>query len=367
MIDGRSSARWYALGLGLFCGLSAAAAAPPSAPSPEQLLAATIHAGDLGQVGPGGWWDDVPEFNDRREPDGGAELRNAVMSHVFGKPDDAPAEVATSVRFYDKAAAAADAFDASAETDKRDYGATEEGPKVGEQSRYLRQKADSEHEGGVALRLRFGRYLVRIDIGGAAATMTDDRVAALGKLVIVRLAQLDAGTLAAPALPEIAKALPAADAEFQPVLGTAAIARDSWNWIWSSQNSALVVSPRLRAIVGADGRGEASVMRRYGLRVDGNDIAEIAVLPFRNADAARRYLGETKHEDARRAAIANREDDVVVSPPIPDVSPAYRADFRGGRYVAEVTCFAPFAPTSAACAAAVRELAARVKKALPAK
>ena len=194
-----------------------------------------------------------------------------------------------------------------------------------------------------------------------------DQLAALGKLVVDRLTQLDAGKLAAPALPDLANALPPADAAFKPVLGTATIGVQSWGWIWSNQTSQLVVSGRLRALLRDSVRNEQPVLRRYGLAANPNDVAEVTLMPFRSAEAAGRYLAETKREDPRRAAIANTEGDIVVSPPIPDVAPAYRADLRVGRYVAEVTCFAPFAPTSSACEAAVKDLAERVKKSLPAK
>lgn len=331
--------------------------------TPEQLLAAAIHAGDLDGVDPGGWWDDVPEFNDRLETDASADT--FVIAHVFGRPDDGPAEIATSLRLYAKPAAAADQFDASLATDKQDYGETVDGPKVGEQSRYLHQAADSQHEGGLALRFRFGRYLVRIDVGGDASTMVPGRLAALGKIVVDRLGQIDAGKLTAPALPDLAKALPPADDAFTPVMGTATFASQSLAWIWSSRTSTLVVSSRLRELLTNIG-DERPVMRRYGVAANSSNVAEVDLMPFRSADAAGRYLAEAKREDARRAAITSNEGDIDISPPIPDVSPAYRADIRSGRYVAEVTCFAPFAPTSAACDAAVKALAERAKKLLPA-
>lgn len=353
------------LGIGLLGELFLTpAGAQQTAPRPEQLLAAAIHASDLAQVNPGGWWDDVPEFNDRLEPDANAET--LVIAHVFGRPDDGPAEVATSLRVYAKSAAAADQFGAALAADKQDYGEIVDGPKVGEQSRYLHQAADSQHEGGIALRFQFGRYLVRIDVGGDASTMAPDDLAALGKLVLDRLSQIDAGKLAAPALPDLAKALPPADDAFTPAIGTATFAPQAWAWIWSSQNSALVVSARLRGLLTQTVKDERPVMRRYGVAAIPNNIAEVAVMPFRTADAAGRYLTEAKREDPRRAAITNNEGDIDISPPIPDVSPAYRADIRVGRYVAEVTCFAPFAPTSSACDAAVKALAERAKKLLPA-
>lgn len=355
------------LGAGFLASLLAASAWAQPAPSPEQILAATIHADDLVKVDPGGWWDDVPEFNDELDASGGADTTTFVMTHTFGRPDDAPAEVATGIRVYAKPAAAADAFDASLAGDKQDYGEVIDGPKEGDQSRYLHQAADSQHEGGVALRFRFGRYLVRIDVGGDASTMAPDRLAALGKTVIDRLGQIDVGKFAAPALPDLVKALPPVDDSFGPIMGTATFAPQSWAWIWSSQNSALVVSGRLRALLAGDARSEPPVMRRYGVSALPNNIAEVAVMPFRSAETASRYLSETKREDARRSAITDNEGDVDVSPPIPDVSPAYRADVRSGRYIAEVTCFAPFAPTSSGCEKAVKDLAERTKKLLPAK
>ena len=335
-------------------------------PSPEQLLAASIHADDLGKVNPGGWWDDAPEFNSRLDPEAGDALVTAVTAHVFGRPDAAPAEIATSLRLYARASDASDTFDATATGDRRDYSETIDGPKLGDRSRYLHQPADSGHEGGIALRFQFGRYLVRIDVGGDASTLPPDKLALLGQIVADRLKELDAGKLAAPALPNLAQALPAADEAFRPVLGTASLSSLSWAWVWSSQASELIVSGRLRALL-KDSVRDAPVLRRYRIAGDPADIAEVTIMPFRTPDAAGRYLAEIKREDARRSAVTAGEGDIMVSPPIADVAPAYRADVRVGRYVAEVTCFAPFAPTASACGRAVKEMAERAKKTLPEK
>jgi hypothetical protein len=344
--------------------LLAPAAAPQTRPAPEQLLASTIHADDLAKVSPGGWWNDLAEFNDRLEPGGGADEVTSVTAHVFGKPDDAPAEVATSLQLYTKAAAAADAFDATAADDTRDDGPVVQGPKVGDQTRYLYQTADREHEGTAALRFRSGSYVARIEVGGTASTMMRDQLASLGEMVLGRLHELDAGTLAIPALPALAHDLPPAQGAFERVLGTATLSSEALSWIWSKQASALVVSNRLRTLLKEGAGNEQPVLRRYSLAASRANVADIVVIPFRAAQAASRFLSEIRREDARRAAVANDEGGVQVAPPIPDIAPAYRADIRVGRYVAEVTCVAPFAPTSSVCAPAVKDLAARAMKSL---
>jgi hypothetical protein len=127
------------------------------------------------------------------------------------------------------------------------------------------------------------------------------------------------------------------------------------------------VSNRLRMLLKEGAGNEQPVLRRYTLAASPTNVADIVVIPFRAPQAASRFLSESKREDARRAAVAYDEGDVKVAPPIPDVAPAYRADIRVGRYVAEVTCLAPFAPTSSVCAAAVKDLAARAMKSLPQK
>lgn len=342
-----------------------AASARQQPPTPEQLLAAALHAGDLAGIG-AGWWDDAPEFNDRLESDAGSDMLGFVMAHVYGKPDEAPAEVATGIHVYEQAAEARDAFEQSADTDRQDFGATFDGPKIGEQSRYLRQAADTEHEGGVALRFRYSRYLVRIEIGGDAASLPPTQLAKLGTTVVERLSRLEAGTLAVAALPPLTQALPPADAMFTPVLGTAELSPQSWAWVWNSRAGRLVISWHLAGILRDNVKNEVPVLRRYGLATGRNSIAEVTVMPFRTPAAAQAYLAEAKREDARRSALTEQEGDMVVSPPISDIAPAYRGDLRMGRYVAEMICYAPFAPTPASCGGAVMELAGRVKKTLPA-
>jgi hypothetical protein len=361
-------ARWRFVPLLFACLLAMplATAAQQTTPTPEQLLAATLHAGDLSGIG-GGWWDDAPEFNDRLEPDANADMLGLVMAHVYGKPDESPAEVATGIHLYARAAAALDAFAASAATDLQDFDSTFDGPRVGEQSRYLRQTANADHEGGVALRFRYSRYLVRIEIGGDPSSLPPTRLAKLGTIVVERLSALDAGKLAAPAPPPLAQALPPADTMFTPVLGTAELSPQSWAWVWASRAGRLVISWHLTGILRDNVMNEAPVLRRYGLASSRSSVAEVTVMPFRTAGAAQAYLSEAKREDARRAGLTEQEGEIAVSPPIPDVAPAYRGDIRVGRYVAEVTCYAPFAPTPAACGDAVAALAERVKKSLPAR
>jgi hypothetical protein len=364
--------RWRAAVLGVMGGAllgalgSPAGAAP--APTAEQLLAATLHADDLtmAKIDPGGWWNDMPEFNARLEPDTPSDMLDFVAAHVFGKPDEAPTEIATALHLYETPDGSAAAFAAAAEIDKQDYGPPIEGPKIGDRTRYMHQAADNEHGGGSALRFQAGRYLARIDAGGQAAGISSEQLAALGKIVIGRLADIDAGKLAAPAVSELAKYLPPADDAFQPVLGTATVSSQSGGWIWSSQNSSLMVSPRLRGFLRDRANGPAAVMRRYRVTASPNNVADLTLMAFRDARTAGQYLAETKRVDPRRAAISSEEGDVTVSPPIPDVAPAYRADLRAARYVVEISCFAPFAPTATACEAAVRELAERAKKMLPA-
>jgi hypothetical protein len=360
------------LGVGLFGVLllarTVAAWAEP-VPSPEQLLTATLHADDLQKqnLDPGGWWNDAPEFNGRLEPDSRPEMLTYVMSHLFGKPDDNPAEVATGLHLYATAAASADDFTASTAADKQDYGGIVDGPKIGDQSRYLRQAADNEHEAGAALHFQIGRYRVRIDVGGKAGGISANQLAALGKVVLGRLAELDAGKLAEPPLPEVAKFLPAASDQFKPVLGPAVMESEAWAWVWSNGNSALGMSPRLRAMLHDHVTPSGPVIRRYGLAANPGNVAELTLMPFSDADAAAQYITEAKREDPRRGAIVTSDGDIIVSPPIPDVSPAYRVERRVGRYVADIACFAPFAPTSSACAAAAKQLAEEAIKAIPEK
>ncbi|HEY5209211.1 MAG TPA: hypothetical protein VIJ42_07185 [Stellaceae bacterium] len=374
----KRTGRWRAVLLGVVGGallgaLTIVPARAAPAPTPELLLAAALHAKDVmeANIEPGGWWDDMPEFNDRLEPDTRSDMLGFVTAHVFGKPDEAPAEIATSLHLYETPDGAAAAFAATADGDQQDYGATFDGPKVGDQSRYMRQPADDQHGGGTALRFQAGRYLARIDVGGKAAAIAADRLAALGRIVAARLGEIDAGTLTAPTAPALAQYLPPADAAFQPVLGTATVSSQSWGWIWSNQNAALVVSPRLRALLRERTPGDGPVTRRYRVTASPNNVADLTLMAFRDARAAAQYLTEIKREDPRRAAagagISTDSGDITVSPPIPDVASAYRADLVAGRYVAEISCFAPFAPTAATCATAVKELAARVKPLLPAK
>jgi hypothetical protein len=352
--------------LGTLAALSDARGATP--PSSDQLLAAAIHAADARQAkaAPGGWWDDAPEFNAKIDPDSPSDRLDFVVSHIAGRPDGNPAQLACEIALFPTPAASAARFTASLGDDAQAFGGAIAGPKIGDQSRYRHESAGLDHGAGAALRFQFGRYLVRIDAIGGAANIAPDALAALARIVIQRLTDLDAGRLAAPALPGWATAmLPPADGEFPAVLGTALIAREAGAWIWSSQASNLVISRRLAALLGRGGK-EPVAFRRYGLAGQPDHAVEALLIPFAGAGAARGYLAALAREDSRYAGPTIQAGDLTIYAPIPDVDPAYRVVIALGRFAAMIRCYAPFAPTTSACRDAVGDLAAKFRKRAPA-
>lgn len=367
MISALTTVRLSALPVLLvLCAAGWSASRAETVPSPEQVLAAGIHAGDVTamRLPPGGWWDDGPEFNGRLDnPE--TELVFFVVKHVVGKPDDDPAAVDTALSLFSDAAASAAAFKARADDDKQRYGELAPGPKVGDQSRYMRQAASGSEKASSSLRFRFGRYLARIDVSGKAAPVPDATLAKLAKTVVARLTRLEAGKLPAPALPELAKALPEADGEIGPVMGSASGPSDWWSWVWRTDGARLVVSAKLRALLHA-GVGKAEpVVRIYGLRAQPDNLVAVTIMPFSRDALASQYLKEDHKEDPKRSMAADDDTEIVVRQLDPEVGKTYYATFRRGRYIAEVDCFAPYADTAPACEGAVRAMAERVAKRVP--
>ena len=342
--------------------LTPSMAGAQESPSPEKLLAAGLNAQDVrsANLSPGGWWDDEPEFDGRLDPSSSPQLQDLVGTHVFGQPDDDPTDVGTMLSVFPDAKASAADFARRARSDKSDFGGTVDGPKVGDQSRYMRHAADKHRPAGASLRVRRGRYMFRIDANGPAAAVTQETLADLGRIVIDRLMRLDSGELAAPPLPEVAAALPDADAEFRPVMGTASQSGDVWVWVWSPQTKHLVASPRLRSLL-HDGIGEgAGAMRRYGLAAHPREVVEVTVMPFLRPDAAAAYVAAMQDNDRPLAKTAVGGPLWFLPPMLPSMTGSYWTRVQHGRYVAEISCQAPYGKVSPDCRRALRDMVARL-------
>jgi hypothetical protein len=330
-------------------------------PGSEQLFAVTITAQDLAaaKIAPGGWWNDDPEFDGIMDPTAEPGSLSLVISAVFGKPDNDPSEVRTAVTPYTNTPASRRAFEHMAATDMKYYGATIAGPLVGERSRYMELKATKDADPSRSLRVQYGRYIARIDATGASAAISTQNLASLGRQVVERLKALDAGKLAIPPLPELARALPAPEM-FSVSMGSAVQDRDSFAWVWTKKHGGrLVISPKLRAVLLADPAAGKAVMRRYTVGGAPGNIVEVVVMPFVDAGGAARYF---KASFAENLKATPRSDDsqIVLTQPDSDFQ-AYQAAFRAGRSAVEVTCWAPYGQISPACKAAVQHLANQVR------
>ncbi len=334
--------------------------AATATPTAEQLLAAAVRARDVQSLlpSPGGWWNDQPEFNDRLNPAMGKTLVGYVISHVFGKPDSDPSNVDTAVDLYSNAPAATTEFASLLSSDRQSFGALVTGPAVGNRSRYLQHAAAHGNDAASTVRFQLSRYLVRITVAGKAAPVSTAVLVRLARTVTERLVWLDAGKLPNPPLPKIALKLPAADAAFGPILGSAG-ATSAW-LVWRMQGSGYAVSRKLRALAQAGMGNQLGVFRVYGFASHPDNVVTVTLMPFANAASVSRYLAENRRESGWPAATDTKV--IVNAPHGPDAG--YSADFRDGRYEVSVTCWSPFQKTTPACAGAVRAMAQRVSSRL---
>jgi hypothetical protein len=328
-------------------------------PGPEQLLAAGVSAQDLRDAGmsPQGWWDESPEFDGRLEPGVSPELITFIVRATAGPPDSDPSLVETAVALFPRPEASAADFARRAATD-REYGDFENGPKVGNESRYMRRAAGKDPRANASVRVRYGRYLFRIDASGRAAGVNPPILASLAQRVVERLQKLDEGKLAPAPLPKISERLPSADSEFGPVMGTAPLGREAWGWVWSSRNAHYAISPRLSTLA-RDAAGETGVMRRYALPQHPDEVVEVTIMPFRNAETATAFARASHEEDPVRGAVQSLDGQWTVAPPIPSAVWAYQIASRSGRYVFQIICGSPYGATGPECEQVARDMADR--------
>lgn len=318
----------------------------------EALLQATPRWGEIRAVtGDSAWWPELPQLNGRLEP--GSKALSLVVQRYRRTDGSAALEAALSLFPSEKAAKS----DYSGLRAKRDAGGQPlAGPAVASERRYFTREADNGRE--TTLRFRFGNVVGRI----SAFAETQSNTATLARLVrpvLQRLTKLAAGRLRAPSIPGSLSALlpPAASAPGQ-VVGTVLIPAESWALADTSGNP-LATKAKLVSL-----GSRQLVLRRYLLSGTAGHVVEVVLFPFSTAAGASSWVSSFQRLAAAKGALDAGKTGGQSAFTSYGGS-FYELQFARGRYVGDVSCFAPFARVSRACEAATRSLAEAWFAALP--
>jgi len=348
----------------LIVGLLALGAAAPTAGAPASGgtvptaddLFAVLHPSALQSsfADPTRWWPAFPQFN-VGVGDRAPGLRFYVVQPFERVGSRQPGRAEFTLLLYESPAAAAADFRGRLAVQNDAGGVPTSGPALGERSRYFRRQSSQfpklPYEATVRVQAR--QFVLRATAYSPAAYETPLVLARQAGVILERVFALTSGQLRAAAIPKsIADLLPpaAAAARVGPVLGTAVLPIEAWAVADTSGNP-LAARARIRQ----GGVGELG-FRRYALAVDRSQVVETTLFPFASPAAAAAWVQTFIREASREGAL---EPGAVGSDAAFTAygGSFYELQFAAGRFVGDVSCFAPFGDTSPACQQAVRSLA----------
>lgn len=339
----------FALLLGVF---AVSAGAQDAQPTPEQLLATAVSIKDFkAEKIPGDWSVDGASWCTNNNPESG--LLNCIRSNFVGWPAPDNISAYSAVNLFADATTAASAFNTRLDGDKKSYGEVATGPALGDESRYHARPAKGNDAAVTMVRFRYGRYLVLLGAESATKPLAETVLARLAKRIIVRLDQLDAGTLQPPRLPLLAKALPDADNSLATIFTESG--PSDW-WVYTAVDGKPILSETLRRVLQRGVGNKQGVARIYNLKDIPGHKATVTIMPFRNKNAAMSYLKASFPTEP----VGN---ELVVRPPGIGGSPPWRWSLihRVGRHVVEVDCDADDEAASPSCEPLIRKMDEQVK------
>lgn len=330
--------------------------------TPEDLLAATLSKADISTIfsDPDHWWPQIPEFYGDAFKDNVGEEFYVVQS--FGRTDPGDKrKVETALTLYENDSAAKAGYAAMADTYDKD-GTKVDGPAVANECRYYTRTSEN-HPFECVLRFRVGSIIGRVGTYGGSGYDDPAILAKCAQPMVRRIHWLLDGKLRAkPVSPDTLGLLPPASVEkaIGTVFGTAMVPLECWAMADSSNDPA-GVRERLNSA------GLASfVVRRYGIAKDPKQIVETDLFAFPDENSAAqwaRYMLSDigKHKLLHPGATGHLSGFTYRK----NIS-LYELTFAKGRFVADVSAWAPYDETSPICEDAARKLAEIWYASLPA-
>lgn len=327
--------------------------------TPNDLLLAGLTSDDLGDLLPGEtWWPYFPEFDVGFSPYMDRSSDPSVLIFVAQGLERIDIDASSTSRqiqsamvlFEDEAAAGRGLARLIEVNDAATIAA--DGPSVGDESAYrTREEYDRSltYPDTATLRFRVGPVVARISVRGAGLEESATLARYAGP-VVERIGAMLEGSLRAEPLPvEFAQLMPPASEAVGSILGAAVVPAESWAVVDNS-GSPDFVADKLHTL-GADSLG----FGRASLAADPSHVLEATIFPFSDATSASTWVegflssvgstgldaGATGTQSAYTSYDGN----------------FYELQFAAGAYVADVSCFAPYGETSAACEGPVRQLA----------
>ncbi len=342
-------------------------AAPTTAAAPEltpnDLLLAALSPNDLKALMPAGqtWWPYLPEFDAGFSPykDNSADpsVRFFVVQDYELIGGSSKREMQSTVVLFNDVASATQGL---AKLNQTNDGSSTpaSGPAVGDASSYftrsnvgLGSPTDTpiDYPDTTDLRFRVGPIVARIAVTGngyeKGATL-----AGYAAPLVNRIGALLQGSLKADQLPAaFGQRMPPPSDAVGPILGAVVVPAESWA-LADNSGAPGIVAQKLHAL-GADSLGFGRAL----LAADPNQVVEATLFPFHDAAAASTWV-KTFTSGVGNAGLdagATGTRSAYTS----NGGKFYELQFAAGRFVGDLSCWAPYGTTTSACEGPVRQLA----------
>lgn len=327
--------------------------------TPNDLLLAAFSPSDVAALLPPTetWWPYFPEFNVGFSPyqDNFSDpsVRFFVAQSYARVDGTSKRTIQSAVILFEDATTASLGL-ARAHSINDPDSTSIDGPVVGDEGIYV-----VRHETGyggpiddpdtTTLRFRVGPVVGRISVRGTGfedgATLADYAAPMIERIGLLLRGQLQAEPLPA----EFAQWMPPPSDAVGAILGAVVAPVESWALVDTSGKPD-VAADRLH-LLGADSLG----FGRASLAADSSQVIEATVLPFADAASASTWVkdftagvgltGLDAGHTGEQSAFTSYDGQY------------YELQFATGRFVLDVSCFAPFGRTSTACEGPVRQLA----------
>ncbi len=331
--------------------------------TPNDLLLAALSPSDVKAVVPATetWWPYFPEFDVGFSPytDNSADpsVRFFVVQAYERVGGPARRQVVSTMVLFNDAASAAQGMARLNQTNDGDS-TPASGPAVGDASSYFTRSniglgtptdTPIDYPDTAVLRFRVGPVVGRVSVLGTGFEKTAT-LAAYAAPLVDRIGALLQGSLKAQPLPtEYGQRMPPPSSAVGAILGAVVAPAESWA-LADNSGTPEAVADKLHSLGAASlGFGRAS------LAADPNQVIEATLFPFRDATAASSWVKTFTSGVGKTGLDAGATG--TQSAYTSYGGKFYELQFAAGRFVGDLSCFAPYGTTTSACEVPVRQLA----------
>ncbi len=316
----------------------------------NDLYAATLQRGDIIFANQcTDWWQKYPEFYLDFDPLPGEKF---YVVQQFAKVNGDDEVIQNALTYFTDEKSAKKGYLTKIGDDVK--GAVHvDGPVLGDECCYTSGK-NSDFSHIVTARFRVGRVVGRLTVMSRIRDYTPDELALYTEPTIQRIRMLLSGNMKAQPIARRTEAImpPASAVEtVGPLMGSAPVSLDAWA-LEDTSHDPVDAKQTLQ-----DGGVSHLLYQVYRIKADPSQIAAVTLMTFKDAESANDWLKVFIAEESYGKRLDAGKTGAISAYRYSEKLQFYELQFANGRYVCDISGYAPFTDTSSACQGPVRELA----------